>query len=110
MIYKTLVPQHGIEPRSALYKRAATPISYKGVTLVDPQGIEPCKAGLKVRNSGVCAAESLLLRTRPDGTFSLIIFVTYEQLCASNDHKNVLAMARSRYAEFYRADSRSKTS
>ena len=49
MIYKTLVPQHGIEPRSALYKRAATPISYKGVTLVDPQGIEPCKAGLKVR-------------------------------------------------------------
>jgi len=36
----------------------------------------------------------------------LIIFVTYEQLCASNDHKNVLAMARSRYAEFYRADSR----
>ena len=50
MTCKTLVPPHGIEPRSALYKRAATPISYKGVTLVDPQGIEPCKAGLKVRN------------------------------------------------------------
>jgi len=54
---------------------------------------------------GVCAAEPLLLRTRPDGAFSSIIFVTYEQLCASNDRKNALAMARSRYAEFYRADS-----
>jgi len=25
-------------------------------------------------------------------------------LCASNDRKNALAMARSRYADFYRAD------
>ena len=54
---------------------------------------------------GVCAAEPLLLRTRPDGAFLSIIFATYELLCALNDCKNALAMARSRYADFYRADS-----
>ena len=44
--------------------------------------------------------------TRYDGAFLSIIFVTYEQLCASNDriHSRALAMACSRYAEFYRAD------
>jgi len=52
-------------------------------------------------------AEPLLLRTRPDGgAFVSIIFVLQEWLCASNDHKNALAIARARYADFYRADSR----
>ena len=59
---------------------------------------------------GVCAAESLLLRTHPDGAFLSIIFVTYaysmqKGLCASNDRKNALVMVCSRYADFYRADS-----
>ena len=47
----------------------------------------------------VCTAKPLLLRTRPDGAFLSII--TNEQLCASNDRKNSLAMARSRYAGFF---------
>ena len=71
------------------------------------RSIKTCPSGGPTFHSllGACAAEPLLLRTRPDNAFLSIIFVTYEQLCASNDRENALAMARSRYADFYRADS-----
>ena len=56
---------------------------------------------------GVCAAEPVLLRTRPDGALLSIIFNAYEKLCASNDRIRVcraLVLAGSRNADFYRAD------
>ena len=65
------------------------------------------------RKSGVTSRQILLgtFLARQRATLLRLLvnllchFVTYERLCASNDRKNALAMARNRNADFYRADS-----